>query len=107
MAERTGQTVREETGLELYMRICVAGGKKKDECLSHPMGSVMMSSQHRAPPLVWSHAPRHQMSYSEVMTVLEAVQTCTSTQSGGMPLERFRWVEGVRMLDASNGLRGW
>lgn len=35
------------------------------------------------------------MSYSEVMTVLEAVQTCTSTQSGGMPLERFRWVEGA------------
>lgn len=33
---------------------------------------------------------RHQMSFSEVMTVLEAVQNCAAEKSSGLPLERFR-----------------
>lgn len=64
-------------------------------------GSVKMprsasARMHKLPPVqdlrfeAMALCKRHQMSYSEVMTVLEAVQTCTSTQSGGMPLERFR-----------------
>jgi hypothetical protein len=30
------------------------------------------------------------MSFSEVMTVLEAVQNCAAEKSSGLPLERFR-----------------
>ena len=39
------------------------------------------------------------MSFSEVMTVLEAVQNCAAEKSSGLPLERFRIALGTLQDD--------
>ena len=49
--------------------------------------------------------PRHQMSFSEVMTVLEAVQNCAAEKSSGLPLERFRMELGKG--EAGTGGQWW